>query len=147
MRRRNRHSNGDYQDADPSPRRLYRDTEHAVLFGVCAGIADHLGLGRCMVRFITVITGMFWFPVIPIIYVALAFALPKKPGDLFRDQKEEKFWRSMRQSPSETFSDVRYRFRQLDQRMQRLERYVTSRRFQLDREFRDLEDGRESNQA
>lgn len=140
-----RHRRNERYEADPSPRRLYRDKEHAVLFGVCAGIADHLGIGRCLVRFIAVITGLFWFPVVEIIYVALAFTLPVKPGNLFRDQKEEKFWRSMRQSPSETFSDVRYRFRQLDQRMQRLERYVTSRRFQLDREFRDLEDGRGAN--
>lgn len=143
-RRRNRHEESRH-DNEPSPRRLYRDKEHAIFFGVCAGIADHLGIGRCMVRFITVITGLFWFPVIPIIYLALGFMLPARPEQLFADPKEEKFWRSMRQSPSETFSDVRYRFRQLDQRMQRLERYVTSRRFRLDREFRDLENGRGAN--
>lgn len=129
---------------EPSPRRLYRDTERGRLFGVCAGIADYLGIGTCAVRFLTILAGLIWFPVVEIAYVALAFTLPRKPTDLYRDQKEEKFWQSMRLSPSETFSDVRYRFRRLDQRMQRLERYVTSRRFHLDQEFRELEKGRGS---
>jgi hypothetical protein len=35
-------------------------------------------------------------------------------------------------------SSVRYRFRDLDVRLQRLEKYVTSNRFQLDSEFRRL---------
>lgn len=131
-----------HYEPGPSPRRLYRDTERGRIFGVCAGIADYLGIGTCVVRFLTIVAGIIWFPVVEIAYLALGFALPRKPVDLYRDQKEEKFWRSMRQSPSETFSDVRYRFRRLDQRMQRLERYVTSRRFRLDREFRELENER-----
>ena len=40
--------------------------------------------------------------------------------------------------PHATLSSVRYRFRDLDSRLQRLERYVTSNRFRLDREFREL---------
>jgi len=32
----------------------------------------------------------------------------------------------------------RYRFRDLDRRLQRLEKYVTSKRFRLEREFDDL---------
>ncbi|NNC64103.1 MAG: envelope stress response membrane protein PspC [Gammaproteobacteria bacterium] len=128
-----------HDDFEASPRRLYRDTERARIFGVCAGIGDYLGMSTCAVRWITVIAGLVWFPLVAIIYVIMGLALPRKPTGLYRDQKEEKFWRSMRHSPSETFSDVRYRFRQLDQRMQRMERYVTSSRFRLDREFRDLE--------
>jgi phage shock protein C len=37
-------------------------------------------------------------------------------------------------------SGVRYRFRDLDTRLQRLEKYVTSNRFNLDREFRHLKE-------
>jgi hypothetical protein len=37
-------------------------------------------------------------------------------------------------------SSVRYRFRDLDSRLQRLEKYVTSSRFALDSEFRRLKD-------
>ena len=124
---------------EPSPRKLYRDNQRGRLFGVCAGLADYTGLGVGWVRLFTVIAGLVWFPIVPIVYVVLGFALPIKPDNLYRDQTEEKFWRSLRKSPTETFSDVRYNFRQLEQRMQRLERYVTSKRFNLDREFRDLE--------
>jgi phage shock protein C len=35
-------------------------------------------------------------------------------------------------------SGVRYRFRDLDVRLQRLEKYVTSSRYKLDREFEQL---------
>ena len=64
-----------------------------------------------------------------------------KTQGLVQDVEDEQFWKSLRKSPTETFGDARYRFRQLDLRMQRIERYVTSRRFRLDREFRDLEKG------
>ncbi|MBT8144939.1 MAG: envelope stress response membrane protein PspC [Gammaproteobacteria bacterium] len=124
---------------EPNPRKLYRDTERGRLMGVCAGIADYTGISTCAVRWMMFIAGLVWFPLVEIVYVILGFALPRKPTNLYKDQTEEKFWRSMRKSPSETFSDVRYRYRQIDQRMQRLERYVTSKRFNLDREFRDLE--------
>lgn len=124
---------------EPNPRKLYRDTERGMVMGVCAGIADYTGISTCAVRWLMAIAGLVWFPLVEIIYVILGFALPRKPRNLYKDQEEEKFWRSVRRSPSETFSDVRYRFRQLDQRMQKLERYVTSKRFRLDREFRDLE--------
>ena len=37
-------------------------------------------------------------------------------------------------------SDVRSRFKSLDRRLARLEKYVTSSRYQLDREFDQLKD-------
>ena len=126
-------------DNESSPRKLYRDTERGRFMGVCAGLADYTGISTCAMRWLMFIAILAWFPIVLIVYLILGFALPRKPRDLYRDQTEEKFWRSLRKSPSETFSDVRYRFRQLDRRMQRLERYVTSKRFHLDREFRDLE--------
>ena len=46
----------------------------------------------------------------------------------------------MRSSPHDTLASVRYRFRDLDVRLQRLEKYVTSNRYKLDREFEKLEE-------
>lgn len=86
-----------------------------------------------------VIAGLVWFPLVEIIYIAMGFMVATKPRDLYKDVEDEQFWQSLRKSPTETFADARYRFKALDQRMQRMERYVTSRRFHLDREFRDLE--------
>ena len=39
-----------------------------------------------------------------------------------------------------TLSNVSFRFRELEARLQRLEKYVTSARFQLDQEFESLKD-------
>jgi phage shock protein C len=48
--------------------------------------------------------------------------------------------RRVRSSPHDTLSGIRYRFRDLDIRLQRLEKYVTSNRYKLDREFQELKD-------
>ncbi len=123
-----------------SPRRLYRDTGKGKIFGVCAGIADYFGFGVCATRALTVIAALFFMPFVVFAYFALALLLPTKPRDMYRDEREEKFWRSMRTSPTATFSSVRHKFRQMEARVQKMERYVTSPRFNLDREFADLED-------
>ena len=46
--------------------------------------------------------------------------------------------RHVRSDPHEMLSAARYRFNEIELRLQRLEKYVTSNRFQLDREFRRL---------
>jgi phage shock protein C len=59
---------------------------------------------------------------------------------MYQDQEEEQFWSSVRQSPLATVASVRHTMRELDAKLQRMERYVTSPGFGLDREFRELED-------
>lgn len=125
-------------DNDFHPRRLYRDSSRGMIAGVCAGIADYFGFNLCAVRCLTIL-GCIFFPIVIFGYIAMAILLPKKPGNLYRNKREEKFWRSVRRSPQSTFADVRYKMRNLETKLQRLERYVTSKRFNLDREFRDLE--------
>ncbi len=124
---------------DDNPRRLYRDPANGWLGGVCAGIADYLSVSPFVIRLLTIIALFFFSLFVVIAYLVLAVVLPVRPQRLYRDQEDERFWRSVRTSPRETFEDVRYRFRELDRRLQRMERYVTSDRFRLDREFRDLE--------
>jgi phage shock protein C len=119
--------------------RLYRSRRRAVLFGVCAGIADYFGFNVTATRVLVVIGSFVSFPLIPIAYVAFAFLLPAKPEEL-EDSPREPVTRRVRSDPHETLGNVRYRFRDLDARLQRLEKYVTSNRFQLDREFRELKD-------
>jgi len=75
-----------------------------------------------------------------ITYFAIAIMVPAKPAALYKNEKEEKFWRSVRYSPQATLGNVRHKFREMEVHMQRMERYVTSSRFDLDQEFRDLED-------
>jgi phage shock protein C len=48
--------------------------------------------------------------------------------------------RSVRAAPHATLDQIRHRFREVDGRLQRLEKYLTSQRFKLDREFEALKD-------
>ncbi|MEM9057440.1 MAG: envelope stress response membrane protein PspC, partial [Pseudomonadota bacterium] len=122
-----------------NPKRFYRDSENGKLLGVCAGIADYFGFSVSATRWVWVLATIFAAQFLVIVYFVIGFLVPVKPHGLYRDKKEERFWRDMRNSPSTTFSEVRHRYRQLEVRAQRLERYVTSPRFNLDQEFRDLE--------
>ena len=124
---------------DNGPRRLYRDTEHRVLCGVCAGIADYFGFDRVATRVLAVVLQCLFAPTL-LIYIALCCLIPKKPRDLYRNAGEEAFWRQVRTSPQATASSVRHKFREIDARLQRMERYVTSPGFGLDQEFRKLQD-------
>jgi len=120
-------------------RRLYKDRENRMICGVCAGIADYFGFDRAATRVLTVVL-QFMFPATFLVYIITCMVLPKKPGEMYQDQDEERFWSSVRQSPVATVASVRHTMRELDAKLQRMERYVTSPGFGLDREFRELED-------
>jgi len=123
---------------EPNPARLYRDTDKGKIGGVCAGLAEYFGFDLTLTRVLTLLA-MFFFPTLLLVYFGLWWLLPMKPGQLYRDEEEKDFWRGVRVSPAATLSEVRHRFRSADAKLQRMERYVTSRNFTLDREFRDLE--------
>ena len=53
---RRRAMNGNSDFPEPNPRRLYRDTEHGMLAGVCAGIADYFGFSVRGFRLLTVLS-------------------------------------------------------------------------------------------
>lgn len=126
---------------EPTPNRLYRNTDRGVLAGVCAGIADYFGFDANIVRALVVVATLFFGgPLIPIAYVAFAFLLPKNPRPDRMTDEEDSIERRIRAEPHATLSSVRHRFRELEGRLQRLEKYVTSERFKLDREFERLKD-------
>ena len=123
---------------DQSPTRLYKNRENKVLCGVCAGIAEYFGFDLALTRLLAVLS-QFMFPATFLVYIALCILLPNKPEKLYKSESDREFWKGVRVSPTTTFSDVRHRFRSVEARLQRIERYVTSSNFNLDREFRDLE--------
>ena len=125
---------------EPNPVRFYRDPVAGKVGGVCAGVAEYFGFDLTLTRVLTVLA-MLFFPTVFLVYLGLWWLLPAKPGKLYRDEDDKEFWRGMRVSPAATLSDVRHRFRSNEARLQRMERYVTSRNFSLEREFQDLERG------
>lgn len=123
----------------PSPSRLYRDPERGILKGVCAGVAQYFGIDPIIVRGVVVIALFMFPPPTIIIYLILTFVLPRRPDGLYETPAEERFWKDVRTEPVNTLSALRHRFRELEQRLRRMETYVTSQEFRLSREINDLE--------
>ncbi len=113
-----------------------RSSDKAILGGVCAGVAEYFGFNLRATRFLTLLAFIFAMPMTVLAYIAAVILIPAAPSER---PAEREFRQSLRYSPKQTMGDVRGRFKSLDRRLARLEKYVTSRRYQLDREFRDLE--------
>ncbi len=122
--------------------RLYKNDEDRVIAGVCAGIADYFGFDVVLTRVVVGVAAFFFSPFVFVVYVVLALVLDKNPEARVQppDEEREAVSRRVRSEPHATLNSVRFRFRELDQRLQRIERYVTSDRFTLDREFEGLRD-------
>jgi phage shock protein C len=112
-----------------------------VIFGVCAGLADYFGFDLKITRIIVAVGALFFFPTVPIIYLILGLLLDDVPRPPRRRQHEDyELRRRVRSEPHATLRSVRHRFRELDRRLQRLEKYVTSRKYNLQREIDGLGD-------
>ena len=127
--------------------KLYRNPRRGMIFGVCAGLAEYFGFDVAVTRVIVAVGAFFAFPIICVVYVLLGFMLPVRrysgPVPDYNDpveREDRSIRRQVRSSPHDTLASVRYRFRDLDVRLQRLEKYVTSNRYQLDSEFRKLQE-------
>jgi phage shock protein C len=124
----------------PPRSRLQRVTEGAKVLGVCAGVADYFGFDRNVVRAVTAICAVF-FPTTIVAYFILGFVLDKEPErERNASPYQSELRRRVRSQPHSTLHSQRHRFRELDRRLQKLEKYVTSNRFRLDREFNGLQD-------
>lgn len=118
--------------------KLYRNPRRGMIFGVCAGIAEYFGFDLNVTRIIVVVGALFAAPFVCVAYILLGLLLPVRAyGDSMRPPGDP-LERQVRSSPHDTLASVRYRFRDLDARLQRLEKYVTSNRYKLDSEFRKL---------
>ncbi len=146
-------------------RQLFRDPENARIAGVCSGIAQYFGIETWLVRILTV-TGFFLLagPFVFVAYIAAWFILDKKSADGFESQTSSfqapggKGWRNTSQGgsaaghkvevktkvwqagepPKQAFHDIRTRFDNAERRLRKMETYVTSREFQLNREISRL---------
>ncbi|MEJ2602123.1 MAG: envelope stress response membrane protein PspC [Gammaproteobacteria bacterium] len=120
-------------------RRFYRDRERGILFGVCAGIADYFGFDLKVTRILAVVALLLSAPMTLLVYFGIALLIPYRPVESVSLKEDPDFRKALRSSPQATMAEIRRRFQRLDSRLARMERYVTSPRFDLDREFRDLE--------
>jgi len=120
-----------------NPHRLYRDRDNAMLAGVCAGVAEYFGLNRKGVRLVTVLLALLppFAGFVLLSYAILAIVLPVKPAGLYENEEQAKFWRGVSNAPSDVFGALSHRFKELNLRLERMEAFVTSKEFEIDREL------------
>jgi phage shock protein C len=129
-------------DPNPGcPQRLQRDPNNKLVFGVCAGIADYFGFDLTTTRVCVAVCLVFFMPATLMVYFGLALLLPKRPyAGGGSPEPGSTLQQAVRSEPHGTLSAVNHRFRELEVRLRRLEKYVTSPSFELDREFEALDD-------
>lgn len=75
-------------------RRFYRDSQHRLIFGVCAGLAEYFELPVWLVRVVAVV--LAWYFLVPavIAYLIAALLMPKKPSHFYSHTDKRAFWRN-----------------------------------------------------
>jgi phage shock protein C len=135
MSRRHRNSRDEmFIGRGVNPHRFYRSNDR-LLAGVASGLAEYLGLNVIGTR-IAIFLLCFAFPLVPLIYLVMIFVLPRKPEGLYESQNDEAFWRTTTLAPTTSFSEMRYRFRDMEDRVRSMEAYVTSAKYEFERELR-----------
>jgi phage shock protein C len=134
-------------------RGFYRSSDRALLGGVCAGLADYFGFNLRVLRFLAIIAFVVAMPMAVIAYLAAVFLIPARPGTAYerparpakkkqsrreRKRARKEARRQQEAGPSEAAIEVRDKCRSLDKRLADLEKHITSSRYQLDREIRNL---------
>lgn len=138
-----------------TPRAFYRSADRAVLGGVCAGLADYFGFNLRVLRFLAIIAFVVAMPMAVIAYLVVVFLIPARsgtgqkraPDSRRKTRRERKCDRKQARReakeqqyavPNEAAIEVRSKCQSLDKRLAELEKYITSSRYQLDREIRNL---------
>lgn len=117
---------------DWSKTELYRLPDEGMIAGVCAGLADHFGIAKVWVRLGAIVTLFAFNGLAVIAYIALAIIM--KP--LHSKKCYEKPEGTSRQSRSA--QAARQRLEAIDERLANVERYVTSNRYRLNKQFEEL---------
>lgn len=141
------------------PKVLFRDPDNGPLFGVCTGIAQYLGVEAWIIRLICVV-GVFcigWV-VIPA-YILAIFIMDRRPEGYevppqynnryrktskkripARSKKKDTNYEEFEQPNSFHWrmNVVRREITKMDKKLQRMELYITSGRYELFKEFENL---------
>jgi len=135
--------------ATMSYRRFTRDADRACIGGVCAGFADYFGLNLRVTRILVIIAFFVAMPITALIYIAIVLLVPAESRRYSTGVEREVRRRPRRMSRRErklaaeeekqrAAEAVGRRCQSLDKRLARVEKYVTSSRYNLDNELRNL---------
>lgn len=74
-------------------RRLYRDRENGLIFGLCAGIADYFDINTMLVRAVALLALLLAPVPVGLTYVVAALLLRDRPLGVRDHHREREFWR------------------------------------------------------
>lgn len=121
-------------------KRLYRDPRQGRIGGVCAGLADYLGLEVWVVRLVAVMGLLFGFGITFLLYMVAWLMLDKRPADLPPASGagiKQHTWQQG-SSPASALDEASQRLAAMERRLQQMERCVTSSAYRVRREMRGL---------
>lgn len=120
--------------------RLHRDVDRRWLAGVLAGMASHFGWNLVALRIVVLVAACT--PFVPVIIVGYALAAMVLPA---RSRIAEGAAATPPPPPAAapyaapanvSASELRYRIREMEDRLRAMEAYVTSTQYEIDRELR-----------
>ncbi len=127
---------------------LYRNIDAGKIAGVCAGLGDHFEIDHFVMRVIFVVGLMFMGPLAFWGYIIAWIAIVPKPREnndisMEYDEKERCYRKKKvfryQDSASDRLRRARLRLDDIVEKVGNMERYVTSSKFELNKQFADLE--------
>jgi phage shock protein C len=117
--------------------KLYRARD-GMIFGVCKGIADHLGFSLFWIRVMAVVALLFTgvWPVTGL-YILAALIMKPEPILPLNTEEDHEFYDSYTRSRSMALHRLKRTFDALDRRIQRMESIVTARDYDWERRLNE----------
>ena len=123
----------------PSRTKFYLNKRAGKVMGVCAGLANYTGFDITLVRVLFVLAVFMGGGALIPVYFVTGWLADDEPRELREsDPEEQKFWQTVRASPSRSARDIKSRFRDIDRRLAEIEQYVTVENRSLAREIEQL---------
>lgn len=124
---------------DDSRTKFYLDPAHGKWKGVCAGIADYVGIDVTWVRLSAILlTCVGGFPWTIVAYYATAWMANPRPYGLYSDDQDARFWQGVRTNTKRSAQEIRSSFRDIDRRLADIETYYVSKNTRLNDEIEAL---------
>lgn len=114
---------------------LFRSSKDKVLAGVCGGLAKHFNVASIWVRLAAVLSFFIFNGLAIVAYIVMAIIM-KKSEQSAKKHSAEKATKSTIYSRSA--ESAKARMAEIDQRLANVERYVTSNRYRLNKQFEEL---------
>ncbi len=126
-------------------RELYRNPSQGKLSGVCAGIADYFNIEVWLIRILVISAALLGAGFLVLLaYIALTLMLEKAPQNdgTMRSQHQQhtlknKPWKQGKNA-KQLLGTLDEDFANMEQRIQRMEAYVTSKAYATQRAFKHL---------